>query len=55
MYEKHLMSEKSSELLQNAYKQNCLASHSQSWFGKVHKLKQCILTKHAIENKTENQ
>ena len=55
MYEKHLMSEKSSELLQNAYKQNCLASHSQSWFGKVHKLKQCILTKRAIENKTENQ
>ena len=51
MYEKHLMSEKSSELLQNAYKQNSPASNSQPWVGKVHKLKKCIQTKHDIENK----
>ena len=38
MYEKHLMSEKSSELLKNAYKQNSSAPNSQSWVGKVHKL-----------------
>ena len=52
MYEKHLSSNKSSELLQNAYKQNSLLLNSQSWFGKVNKLKECISTKHDIKNKS---